>query len=94
MNGPSVRFLDAEMPIAESSTQIRLLGTAFKMVASSAFRVAHECDPAVWPFTVDFTGNFDVRGQVFDVAVTVTITPQGEPPHDPTGSAAPLPLGN
>jgi len=93
-NGPSVHYLDGTMPFAEATTRVRALGDAFKHLGSCAFRVAHECDPPEWPFTVTFDGYFDSLGTRFDVAITVTLTPREDTPHDPTGPAAPLPLGN
>lgn len=94
MNGPAAHWLTGDMPFAESSTRVRVLGQAFMMLGSSAYRASSDFPDANWPFTTGFTGAYQVHGQVYDVAIEVTITKREGITNDPSATADPLALGN
>jgi hypothetical protein len=82
VDGPSVRYTDVVIPLSEDSGRVRMLASAFKMLGSSAFRVASSRNPQSWPFTISFDGTMQSYGAAFDVAITVTITKREEPTDD------------
>jgi hypothetical protein len=81
-DGPSVHYTDVVIPLAEDSQRVRMLASAFKMLGSSAFRVAASRDPQSWPFNITFDGTMESYGVAFDVAITVTITKREETTDD------------
>lgn len=85
MNGPSVHYTDVSIPLAEDSEKVRMMASAFKMLGSSAFRVAMDRHNPTWPFPMTFNGAMDSNKQVYDVTITVIIAERKETPDDTTG---------